>query len=236
MKRRVIIALAASLLAAAGLALLAGCQTGKDQLRRAPRWQPKKVAVLPFMKVLPEAGQGNMVCSPLTGSSFVCGGEAPGPKAEQNLTNALMSYLNNRASFALVPPSRTDAIYRRLRFERMGEHMGKLVADVGRKLGAQGVLVGFIYRYQHRQGGSYSADQPASVAFDLAMVRVADAAVIWKNSFDQTQKPLTADLFNLGQYLQHGIKWYTADQYARIGLSQLLESFPWQVKPATLEQ
>lgn len=237
MRRRVIITLAAAL-AAACLLLLAGCQSGLNGVKpRTPLWRPAKVAVLPFSKVLAEPGQGSTVCSPLTGSAFVCGtGGAPGAKAEQALTDALMTYLYDRASFAVVPPSQTDVIYRRLQMERMGVPMVKVVTELGRKVDAQGVLVGLVYRFRDRQGSAYSVDRPASVAFDVAMVRVSDGAVLWKNSFDQTQKPLSSDLFNLPQYLRHGIKWYSAEQYARIGLSQLMESFPWQVAPASLEQ
>ena len=71
------------------------------------------------------------------------------------------------------------------------------VAEAGRKLGADAVMVGHIYRFVDRVGGKYAAESPASVAFDLHIVRTADARVLWTGVFDETQKPLTDNLFNI---------------------------------------
>ena len=39
-----------------------------------------------------------------------------------------------------------------------------------------------------------------------------DGSVLWKNSFDETQQSLSQDLLNLGQYMKHGLRWYTAEE------------------------
>ena len=98
----------------------------------------------------------------------------------------------------------------------------------GAKMGADGVLVGHLYRFDQRVGGPMTAKKPASVAFDVAMVRVADGIVVWKNSFDETQRSLTENIFNIEQFVQGGLRWFTAEEFATYGMKVLMAGFPWQ--------
>jgi hypothetical protein len=227
MRRTLTVILAAALAAAALWA--AGCQTGSQARRVQPVWQPQKVAVLQFRAVPPDPQQGTTACSPLTGAVYACG--IPQDKltqAERTLTEALLDILAQDADFEVVPPSQAQPVFTRLRRENLGMDLAKVVAMTGRKLGAEGVLVGHVYRWRQRLGGEMAADRPASAAFDLAMVRTDDAQVVWKNSFDQTQRSLSENLFNLGQYLKTGLRWVTVQELGRVGLQHLMERFPWQ--------
>ncbi|KMY65852.1 hypothetical protein AAU61_19605 [Desulfocarbo indianensis] len=219
---------------AVALSLAAACQTTPER-ERPPAWSPQKVAVLPYRTVPPEAKGASTACSPLTGAVFACGvDEQLGSEAEAVLNDKLMDILSRRAKFEVVPPYQVGPVFQRHRRQQMGQDLAQAVAETGRKLGVDAVLVGHVYRFRQLVGGAASAEKPASVAFDLAMLRVSDAQVIWKNSFDETQQSLSENLFNIGQYMKTGLRWLTAQELARVGLDQLMLRFPW-LKPAKKE-
>ena len=213
------------------LLLLAGACEGPLPPGKRPNWQPQRVAVLPFQAVTPDPHRGGVAASPLTGAVYSGSKGKMAPGASSTLTQALMDILAKKAGFALVPPDQAGTVFIRLEREMMGRPLAEIVALTGKRLNADAVLVGYVYRYRELVGGSMAASQPASVAFDLSMVRVADQAVVWKNSFDQTQRPLTENILKVGQYLEHGMRWFTVKQFARIGMDQLMRSFPWFAQP-----
>ena len=220
------------LAALAALVWLAACQWGAPPPPQAPSWSPRRVAVLPYRTVRPDPG-GTTACSPVTGAIYACGIDtAAAPEARRVLDRALMEILDQRAAFQVVPPAQAAPVYQRLRRERLGLSVRRAVAAAGRRLGVDAVLVGHIYRYRQRVGGPYTAQRPASVAFDLNLVRVADASVVWKNSFDQTQRSLSENILNLEQYVEHGLRWLTARELARLGMRRLMAGFPWLKPPA----
>jgi hypothetical protein len=99
------------------------------------------------------------------------------------------------------------------------------VVAAGRALDADAVLVGHIYRYIERVGGNLSVESPASVAFDLHLVRTSDGHVLWTGYFDETQKTLMEDMFDIGSFFQREGKWVTAEQMASTGLHNIMETF-----------
>ena len=219
--------LALNLLVLLALVLLgAACQEPLPPSKR-PTWQPQRVAVLPFQVVAPDPNRGGVSSSPLTGAVYSGTKDKMAPGAVSTLTQALMDILDKKASFALVPPDQAGTVFIRLKREMMGRPLAEIVALTGKQLGADAVLVGYVYRYRELVGGPMAASQPASVAFDLCLLRVSDQSVIWKNSFDQTQRPLTENILKMGQYLEHGMRWFPVAQFARIGMAQLMRSFPW---------
>ncbi len=222
--------LAWAVLICSALIMTAACQ-GAPQKQAPPSWRPQRVAILPFATVPPDGKGSSTACSPLTGAVYTCGVDTQmNNEAEAVLEDQLLTILSQQAAFDVVPPSQAGPVFQRQRRAVMGEKLVKSVVATGRKLGVEGVLVGHIYRFRQRVGGAAAAESPASVAFDLAMVRVSDGQVIWKNSFDETQKSLSSDILNLGQYMKTGLRWLTAQELARVGMDQLMERFPW-IKP-----
>jgi TolB-like protein len=222
--------LAWAVLIISAMMITAACQ-GTPKKQPPPTWRPQRLAILPFSTVPPDAEGSTTACSPLTGAVFACGvDKAINSEAEAVLEDQLLNILSTRATFEVIPPSMTGPVFQRLRRAEMGRNLAKDVAATGKKLGVDGVLVGHIYRFRQRVGGAASAESPASVAFDLALVRVSDAKVLWKNSFDETQKSLSENLFNIEQYMKTGLRWLTAQELARVGMDQLMMRFPW-LKP-----
>jgi hypothetical protein len=229
MSVRVFSRLTAGVLLLAAISLLAACQAQKQTAseRLARQWLPSKVAVLPFQEVQP-SGDDNTVRSPLTGSAFTAGPVTEGAAValDQSLDNALPRLTN----FSIISYSQAGAVFERLRRQQLSLDMLQAAVETGKKLNAEGVLMGFVYRFAQRVGGPYASDRPASAAFDLAMVRVSDGAVIWKNSFDETQQSFADNVLAAGQYMDRGLRWFTVQEWGDIGVNQILQRFPWRNK------
>jgi hypothetical protein len=229
MTRRSLPIILGALLVPALALMLSACQTAPPKQPKIT-FTPKRVAVLPFQMVAPDPGDGGAASSPLTGSVFFTGSTKPAAGAQAALDNALMDIIAHRAVFKIIPPSQVGPVFQRLRRRNLGQSMMDSVTATGRLFKADAVLVGFIYRFSALVGNSMSAEKPASAAFDLALVRISDKTVVWKNSFDQTQRPLSEDILDAGRWMRHGIRWYKVGQFARIGLEQLMQGFPWLEK------
>ena len=93
-------------------------------------------------------------------------------------------------------------------------------------MGADAVLAGKIYRFIERDGTGLSAKTPASVAFELDLIRVSDGRVVWSGHFDETQKSLFENLFQWNTFWQRKGMWITAEQMATEGLNRTFETFP----------
>ena len=234
MKGRSVALIAAAVLLFA-LALSLGCST-TDQSKAARQeiaWVPKKLAVMPFIRVDSPVQPGGTVCCPLTGATFNTGQIIPG--AERVLDDALGGDLPQVTAIPFVPYAQTGLVFSQIAGRQYMDSLRQDVVATGKKLGADAVLVGFIFRFRQRKGTGYAVDKPASVAFDLSIVRVGDGSVLWKNSFDETQQSLSQDLLNLGQYMKHGLSWYTAEELGKIGMTRLLQRFPWRKTDAKTE-
>jgi len=89
---------------------------------------------------------------------------------------------------------------------------------IGEMVYADAVIVGRMLRYRERVGDEWGAKSPASVAFILDLVDVRRGDVIWSARFDETQKPLSENIFALGEISQRGIRWLTANQLMEEGV------------------
>ena len=89
---------------------------------------------------------------------------------------------------------------------------------IGEMVYADAVIVGRMQRYRERIGDQWGAKSPASVAFVLELIDVRRGDVIWTARFDETQKPLSENIFALGQIGERGIRWLSAEQLTQEGV------------------
>lgn len=87
---------------------------------------------------------------------------------------------------------------------------------------ADAVIVGRVQRYRERVGDEWGAKSPASVAFVLDLIDVRRADVVWSARFDETQKPLSENIFALSDIGQRGIRWLNAEQLTHEGVKKAL--------------
>lgn len=100
---------------------------------------------------------------------------------------------------------------------------------LGKAVGADGVLYGTVSRYRERVGTEFGAREPASVAFTLSLLSVSTGKVLWTRTFDETQQSLSSNLFNWWQFWRGGPRWFTAEQFTRLGVERLLENLAGQL-------
>ncbi|MBL7180470.1 MAG: hypothetical protein ABIK98_03105 [Pseudomonadota bacterium] len=165
----------------------------------------------------------NIRC-PLCGKVIMTGKVAEG--AAEFLTESLFTFLKNNSDLELVPTEQAEGILSDLLAGEKGsrsEH--DLLVETGRALKADAVLAGYIFRFRERVGTSYSVESPASVAFDLHLIRVGDGRMLWSDHFDETQKALSEDLYQLKKFIKRKASWITAREMAQTGLEDMLRSF-----------
>lgn len=102
-----------------------------------------------------------------------------------------------------------------------------LIKKICQKLRCDAVLITVVNRYHQREGGDYAADNPASAAFSLQLVRADDGQVIWRGNFDETQESLLSNLFSFSKAQNRGFKWVSVEELVRQGVHDRLDTCPY---------
>jgi hypothetical protein len=108
---------------------------------------------------------------------------------------------------------------------RISSEIEFLVA-VGLNYGADIVMAGYLYRFKERIGNNYAAESPASVAFSLFLFDVHARRLIWARHFDETQKPLSDNLFKISDFIKRKGRWVSAQELALMGLAEMVNALP----------
>jgi hypothetical protein len=93
-----------------------------------------------------------------------------------------------------------------------------------RDFGATSVVLGEVYRWRERSGEALGTDRPASVGYQMSLHQAPGGRRLWTSRFDETQRPLSDDVRNLGRYPGGGSRWLTAAELARWGAAAAAES------------
>lgn len=182
--------------------------------------------VLPFQEIqLPAQGPRSVRC-PLCGMVTMTG-DVP-PLARDTLSSKLFQLMQEQESYTvIILPEMTDANDSgNLSDAAPGWPTREMLMTLGQQAGVEAVLIGHIYRMRERVGTAYGASRPASVAFDLHLIRVRDGHLIWAGQFDETQRALSEDLLRTDAFLRRGAIWLTAEALARDGLKQIIAKMP----------
>ena len=126
----------------------------------------------------------------------------------------------------IIPLDKVKAVYNRVAAEALKKPLLAVLKKVGAELKADVIAVGYVYRYTERVGYDFSAERPASVAFEIHLLNVKDGSTIWRGVFDKTQKSLMEDVFQASSFFKGGGKWLTANQLAKQGIDEIFKTFP----------
>lgn len=205
--------------------VMAGCATQAVDKAQVSGEGIRTVLVLRFVDMAALYGHNQGVRSPISGQAFVTGPVED--KACDFLTGRIMGFLKDKTKYVPVPYEDAQGAVTQVADQNAGDVMSaKSVLAIGRKLGVDAVAAGHVYRFRERVGKGYSVDTPASVAFDLTLLRVSDGRILWSGRYDETQRPLSENLFDFSKFIKRGGAWVTAEQLASAGLEQALSSFP----------
>jgi TolB-like protein len=164
------------------------------------------VAVLPF-ETAPGADKGEKR------------GEAT---AGDLVTAQVYRYLSQQTTYRIVPDiTVVDTLATPELRRAIGQR--ERAAQLGRAVGADGVLFGRVDRFDQRVGTAYGASAPASVKFSIGLVGVESGEVVWEGAFDETQESLSANFFDWWMFWESGPRWLSASEMAGLGVDRLLD-------------
>ena len=184
----------------------------------------KTVLVLPFDSATERHGVGSTVQCSICGGVFVTGTVTS--DNETYMTERLLTFLKTKTTYTLVPPGSGEGVRSKLLSESVGLSDRELIVEMGRSLKVDAVVTGTIYRFGQRVGTRFSVDTPASVAFGIHLIRVADGRLLWTGHSDETQQPLSENLFKISRFIKGGGGWLTAEELATLELNRVMTDFP----------
>ena len=185
---------------------------------------PMRIAVISFQPLIPGEKQGNTVICPICGTDYSSGKILKG--SEKVVEEVFVDKLHKLKEVELIPSDKAQSVYKRIASESLKGPLLNIFKKVGRELGADVLAVGYVYRYTEREGYNYSAEHPASVFFEIHLIKTIDGSIIWRGFFDKTQKSLMEDVFQISSFFRGGGKLMTARQLTEQGMNEIFQTFP----------
>jgi hypothetical protein len=182
-----------------------------------------RLAVLPFHAVWPEENSTTARC-PICGSVNSGGSISKG--AEKILEELFTDKLRDLKNTEIIIPEKAAGIYKRVLADSLKKPVLQIIRKTGSELGADVLVVGYLYHYRERVGYDYSAERPASVSFEIHLISVKDGGMLWRGIFDKTQKSLMEDVFQASSFFKGGAKWLTARELTKLGVDEIFATFP----------
>lgn len=210
--------------ALAALILTAGCgRQPKPGATAADGSSFSRILVPPFQQSQVPDDKSACVRCPVCGHMFRPG-SVPSTAGEM-MSAELIAWLTASVDKQIVRPSSPDAVEIPPTEcdETRRDTVERLVA-AGRRADADAVIIGYLFRFDERVGNDYAASRTASVAFDLHLIDVKSGDIVWKADFDETQRSLSENLVDIDLFIKRRGRWVTADEMARNGLIEMLET------------
>ncbi|MCF8061049.1 MAG: hypothetical protein K9M82_00905 [Deltaproteobacteria bacterium] len=179
-----------------------------------------RLVVFGFRSALERGTSPEVIRSPISGDAFTAE-PVPGAPIEM-MTDRLFQRVSRADRYDLVSPDQARGVYSSLVSSHSTMSEMEVLERIGKAFSADAVLAGYVYRWRERVGTDYAVKTPASVAFDLYLIRPEDGSLLWKGQFDMTQRSLSENLLDMDTFIEGGGKWMTAEQLAEMGLGRLL--------------
>ena len=207
------------------LLILSGCTSGKQMQKPSEPIKLGDLLVMPFQNLHETCGIDINFRCPFAGAMHQVSEIKDG--AVEYMTDNLFTRLQEREELSLIDPGQGLGARSTVLSKSSRELTEKeLILETARTAGAESVIVGRVFRYRERVGTAFSVETPASVAFDVLLIRVADGQLLWVGRFNETQKALFDNIFRLRLFIKRSARWLTADELADSGLEVVLRSFP----------
>ena len=183
-----------------------------------------RLAILPFMvERIENPARGAEIC-PLCKGIYRYGEIAPG--SQKILTQLLYAKIESLERFKVFPLEKVEGILSTSAMKQLEEKPIPSAIQIGKELNADFILVDYLFRFDERVGSAIGVERPASVAFDLHLIRLRDGKMVWIGKFDETQRPLSENLFKIDSFLRRKARWLTAEELAGVGLDEMFRKLP----------
>ena len=207
------------------LPLALGCaHTGGASDSKASLEGIGSILVIGFRPVILPDEQPGMVQNPLTDE--IRHAEPVPQDVADKLTYRLLDHLTRSGGYHFISPrdarSQSSTVDSPLMIRGDFNHYLR----IGESLSADAFLAGYIWRWKERRGAEFAVEFPASVDFDLYLVRLDDKTIVWGYEYDKTQQSLADNFLDVRTFLRAKGTWLSASELAELGLEQMVEAFP----------
>ena len=186
--------------------------------------QVKRMGVTPFFKGRYGSSIGEALSAPLSQLQF--NPEDIVATCDRVLTGYVQEALQKRYGEKVIPLNDVTTVFERIPKNEAVDTPRDLAQKTGHALGADLIIVGTVWKFKERVGGAMGVESPASVAFAIGLIDVADGRMLWKAAFDKTQRSLSEDIRDARAFFQKEAKWLTANELARYGVNEIFKKFP----------
>jgi len=182
------------------------------------------LAILPFFVMrLEDPARGAVTC-PLCRGLYQPGEVVPG--SQYTLTRLLYGKIEGLERFNVLPVEKVEENLSPFVKREFEEKPISAAIQIGRRLNADFIWVGYVFRFEERIGSSIGVDKPASVGFDVHLFRLRDGVEVWRGKFDETQRPLSENILKMGSFFRRKASWLTAGELASVGMDEMLRKLP----------
>jgi hypothetical protein len=181
------------------------------------------LAILPFfIHRADELGRG--VACPICRGIIQRGEIAFG--SQNTLTRLLYQKMEDMGTFKVLPIEKVEEGFSQIERRQYELRPMRSSIQLGKALKMDFILIGVLFRFEERIGSSIGAEKPASVGFDVHLIRMKDEKMVWIGKFDETQRPLSENLFKIGSFVRRKASWLTAEELSSVGMDEMLKRFP----------
>lgn len=145
--------------------------------------------------------------------------------AAETITALVQQQVEKRVGARVTPLDRARERFRLLPQEP-DQTLRAVAIELGKKLKVDYVVASTLWRFDERQGGTMTVQNPASVAFAVFLVDVESGQIAWQGIFDKTQTSLSENLLDAPLFIAKGMRWVTAQELASYGVERMFTKFP----------
>ncbi|MGZ3493926.1 MAG: hypothetical protein ACXWM6_04395 [Thermodesulfobacteriota bacterium] len=180
------------------------------------------LAILPFIVERVEDPARGAVC-PVCGRVYGKGSVLS--TAQLYLTRLFQEKIEATGPFKLLPAEKVEEAFSQRDRGRFDLNPMRASIQLGKTLDVDFIFVGFLFRFEQRVGSAIGVDKPASVGFDVHLIRLRDGKMVWTGRFDETQRPLSENLLKMGSFVRRKGQWLTAEELSSVGMDEMLTRF-----------
>ena len=181
------------------------------------------LAILPFFIERGDDPGRGVVC-PVCKGIYRKGDILPG--SQNILTRLLQEKMEAMGIFEILPQEKVEEALSKSDRRQFGIKPMRSFIQLGKTLNVDFIFVEYLFRFEERIGSNIGVQKPASVGFDVHLIRLRDEKMVWIGKFDETQKPLSENLLKIGDFVRRKASWLTAAELSSVGMDEMLKRFP----------
>ena len=181
------------------------------------------LAILPFLIERMDDPSRGAVC-PVCQGVYKSGNILYG--SQRTLTQLLQQKMDILETFRILPLEKVEDVFSKRERGQFELRPLRSAIQLGKELDADFIIVGYLFRFEERIGSRIGVDRPASVGFDVHLLRVKDGKRVWDGKFDETQQALSENLLKMRSFVRRKASWLTAEELSSVGMDEMLKRLP----------